>query len=126
MHAHARQHKHANMHAHAHKTTYTVYLSLGSNRTHARSEIELFYDALAGFHGPLSYAMGPRKTKEMFPQLKPVNYSAVYCESMHNDARTGTSIALTAATRGVEMLVQSVVFACHVERGTLSLATCTL
>jgi len=62
-----------------------------------------FYDALAGFNGPLSYAMGPRKTKETFPQLKDVNYSAVYCEAMHNDARTGTCIALTAATRGASI-----------------------
>jgi len=62
-----------------------------------------FYDALASFNAPLSYAMGPRQTKEKFPQLKPVNYSAVYCEAMHNDARTGTSIALTAATRGVSI-----------------------
>ena len=27
-------------------------------------------------------------------------YSAVYCEAMHNDARTGTCIALTAASHG--------------------------
>lgn len=60
----------------------------------------LFYDALAGFNAPLCYAMGPRKTKEVFPQLQDVNYSAVYCEAMHNDARTGTAIALTAAAKG--------------------------
>jgi hypothetical protein len=40
--------------------------------------------------GPSSYAMGPRKTRETFPQLSDVLYSAVYCEAMHNDARTGT------------------------------------
>ena len=34
--------------------------------------------------------MGPRKTRETFPQLSDVLYSAVYCEAMHNDARTGT------------------------------------
>ena len=60
----------------------------------------IFYDALAGFNAPTSYAMGPRKTREMFPQLQEVLYSAVYCEAMHNDARTGTAIALTAAMKG--------------------------
>lgn len=60
----------------------------------------LFYDMLAGFNSPSSYAMGPRKTKEVFPQLTDVKYSAVYCEAMHNDARTGTCIALTAALKG--------------------------
>ena len=44
--------------------------------------------------------MGPRKTRETFPQLPDVLYSAVYCEAMHNDARTGTAIALTAAMHG--------------------------
>jgi len=60
----------------------------------------IFYDALAGFNAPSSYAMGPKKTKEVFPQLSDVLYSAVYCEAMHNDARTGTAIALTAALKG--------------------------
>jgi len=60
----------------------------------------IFYDALASFCAPSSYAMGPKKTKEVFPQLQDVLYSAVYCEAMHNDARTGTSIALTAAHKG--------------------------
>ncbi|KAL1521617.1 hypothetical protein AB1Y20_021276 [Prymnesium parvum] len=60
----------------------------------------LFYDALASFCAPSSYAMGPKKTQEVFPQLSEVLYSAVYCEAMHNDARTGTAIALTAAMKG--------------------------
>ena len=61
----------------------------------------LFYDGLAGFNSPTSYAMGPRKAKENFPQLADeLKYSAVYCEAMHNDARTGTAIALTAAQHG--------------------------
>jgi len=60
----------------------------------------LFYDMLASFCAPGSYAMGPKKTKEVFPQLQDVLYSAVYCEAMHNDARTGTAIALTAAHKG--------------------------
>jgi len=63
----------------------------------------IFYDALAGFNGPSSYAMGPRKTRETFPQLSDVLYSAVYCEAMHNDARTGTAIALTAAIKGATL-----------------------
>eukprot|EP00316_Scyphosphaera_apsteinii_P011598 CAMPEP_0119316294 /NCGR_PEP_ID=MMETSP1333-20130426/39315_1 /TAXON_ID=418940 /ORGANISM="Scyphosphaera apsteinii, Strain RCC1455" /LENGTH=743 /DNA_ID=CAMNT_0007321899 /DNA_START=37 /DNA_END=2268 /DNA_ORIENTATION=+ len=62
-----------------------------------------FYDALAGFHGPMSYWMGPAKTKEVFPQLSDVKYSAVYAEAMHNDARTGTAIALTAAYKGAQI-----------------------
>merc|ERR1740138_81199 len=62
----------------------------------------LFYDGLAGFNSPSAYAMGPRKTKENFPQIMDdMKYSAVYCEAMHNDARTGTAIALTAAQHGV-------------------------
>jgi len=60
----------------------------------------IFYDALASFNSPSSYAMSARKTKECFPQLQEVLYSAVYCEAMHNDARTGTAIALTAAMKG--------------------------
>jgi len=61
----------------------------------------IFYDGLAGFNSPTSYAMGPRKAKEAFPQLvDDLKYSAVYCEAMHNDARTGTAIALTAAQYG--------------------------
>jgi glycerol-3-phosphate dehydrogenase len=37
----------------------------------------------------------------MFPQLQDsMLYSAVYCEAMHNDARTGTAIAMTAAQHG--------------------------
>jgi len=60
----------------------------------------LFYDALAGFCSPTSYVMSARKTRELFPQLQDVLYSAVYCEAMHNDARTGTAIALTAALEG--------------------------
>jgi len=63
----------------------------------------LFYDALASFCAPSSYAMGPKKTKEVFPQLQEVLYSAVYCEAMHNDARTGTCIALTAAHKGANI-----------------------
>jgi len=59
-----------------------------------------FYDALAGFHSPTSYPMSASQTKEKFPQLQNVLYSAVYCEAMHNDARTGTAIALTAALKG--------------------------
>merc|ERR1740138_1882106 len=58
----------------------------------------IFYDGLAGFNSPTSYAMGPRKPTDTFPQLADeMKYSAVYCEAMHNDARTGTAIALTAA-----------------------------
>ena len=60
----------------------------------------LFYDALASFCAPTSYIMSARKTRDMFPQLQDVLYSAVYCEAMHNDARTGTAIALTAALEG--------------------------
>lgn len=60
----------------------------------------LFYDALAGWHAPSSYVMSAAKTKEVFPQLNDTLYSAVYCEAMHNDARTGTAIALTAALHG--------------------------
>jgi len=63
----------------------------------------IFYDALAGFNSPSSYAMGPKKTKELFPQLTDVLYSAVYCEAMHNDARTGTAIALTAGLKGASI-----------------------
>merc|ERR1719230_326913 len=44
--------------------------------------------------------MTARQTRDTFPQLQDVVYSAVYCEAMHNDARTGTAIALTAAAKG--------------------------
>ena len=61
----------------------------------------IFYDFLAGFNSPSAYAMTAKKTRETFPQLNnDILYSAVYCEAMHNDARTGTAIALTAAMHG--------------------------
>ena len=60
-----------------------------------------FYDSLSGFHCPSSYVLGPRKAKETFPQLQDeVKYCAVLHEGQHNDARTCTSIALTAALKG--------------------------
>ena len=56
---------------------------------------------LRSWGSPTSYAMSARKTREVFPQLNTdILYSAVYCEAMHNDARTGTAIALTAAMKG--------------------------
>mmetsp|Transcript_25469 Transcript_25469/g.84846 ORF Transcript_25469/g.84846 Transcript_25469/m.84846 type:complete len:766 (-) Transcript_25469:223-2520(-) len=60
----------------------------------------VFYDLLAGFNAPPAYVMSARETKKNFPQLEAPLYSAVYCEAMHNDARTGTAIALTAAMKG--------------------------
>ena len=41
--------------------------------------------------------MSAKKTREVFPQLADdIVYSAVYCEAMHNDARTGTAITVDA------------------------------
>jgi len=60
-----------------------------------------FYDSLSGFHCPPSYILGPKKANEVFPQLdEKVKYCAVLHEGQHNDARTCTSIALTAALKG--------------------------
>jgi glycerol-3-phosphate dehydrogenase len=60
-----------------------------------------FYDSLSGFHCPPSYVLGPKKANEVFPQLdEKVKYCAVLHEGQHNDARTCTSIALTAALKG--------------------------
>ena len=54
-----------------------------------------------GFHCPPSYVLGPKKANEVFPQLdEKVKYCAVLHEGQHNDARTCTSIALTAALKG--------------------------
>ena len=60
-----------------------------------------FYDALSGFHCPPSHVLRGKKAQAAFPMLdEKVKYCAVMYEGQHNDARTGASIALTAANRG--------------------------
>ena len=60
-----------------------------------------FYDSLSGFRCPPSYVLGSARAQEAFPQLREeVKYCAVLHEGQHNDARTCTSIALTAALKG--------------------------
>ena len=60
-----------------------------------------FYDSLSGFHCPPSYVLGPKRAKEVFPQIDDaVKYCSVLYEGQHDDARTCTSIALTAALKG--------------------------
>jgi len=64
-----------------------------------------FYDSLSSFSCPPSYVMGPKKAKEIFPQLrdKDIKYSAVFYEAQHNDARTNIAIAMSAAEYGADI-----------------------
>jgi len=60
-----------------------------------------FYDALSGFTCPPSHIMGTRRARRKFPQLDDdVKYMQIFYEGQHNDARTATCIALTAAEEG--------------------------
>mmetsp|Transcript_9046 Transcript_9046/g.12527 ORF Transcript_9046/g.12527 Transcript_9046/m.12527 type:complete len:756 (-) Transcript_9046:425-2692(-) len=60
-----------------------------------------FYDSLSGFSCPPSHLMMKKRAKRKFPQLdEDVKYVQVFYEGQHNDARTATCIALTAAEEG--------------------------
>ena len=60
-----------------------------------------FYDSLSGFTCPPSHVMSKARATRKFPQLgTDVKYVQVFYEGQHNDARTCTSIALTAALKG--------------------------
>uniref|UniRef100_A0A7S2W247 glycerol-3-phosphate dehydrogenase n=1 Tax=Mucochytrium quahogii TaxID=96639 RepID=A0A7S2W247_9STRA len=61
-----------------------------------------FYDGLSGFTCPPSFVLSKRRAWDIFPQLdsQRMKYTQVFYEGMHNDARTCTSIALTAAGHG--------------------------
>ena len=61
-----------------------------------------FYDALSGFSCPPSHVMGKARSRRKFPQLgdEDLKYAQIFYEGQHNDARTATYIALTAAEEG--------------------------
>jgi len=60
-----------------------------------------FYDSLSGFSCPPSHLMFHKRARRKFPQLdEDVKYVQVFYEGQHNDARTATCIALTAAEEG--------------------------
>lgn len=60
-----------------------------------------FYDSLSGFTCPPSHVMGHRRAERKFPQLDAdLKYTQIFYEGQHNDARTATCIALTAAEEG--------------------------
>lgn len=60
-----------------------------------------FYDSLSGFSCPPSHLMFRKRARRKFPQLdEDVKYVQVFYEGQHNDARTATCIALTAAEEG--------------------------
>jgi len=61
-----------------------------------------FYDGMSGFTCPPSHIMGKSRAERKFPQLatEEANYYSVFYEGSHNDARTATYIALTAAEHG--------------------------
>uniref|UniRef100_A0A7S1FPT7 glycerol-3-phosphate dehydrogenase n=1 Tax=Corethron hystrix TaxID=216773 RepID=A0A7S1FPT7_9STRA len=60
-----------------------------------------FYDSLSGFSCPPSHIMSKSRAARKFPQLdEDVKYVSVFYEGQHNDARTATCIALTAAEEG--------------------------
>lgn len=61
-----------------------------------------FYDGMSGFTCPPSHIMGKNRAERKFPQLatENVKYYSVFYEGQHNDSRTATCIALTAAEHG--------------------------
>jgi glycerol-3-phosphate dehydrogenase len=61
-----------------------------------------FYDSLSGFTCPPSHIMSIARSQRKFPQLDDENikYFQIFYEGQHNDARTNTCIALTAAEEG--------------------------
>lgn len=61
-----------------------------------------FYDSLSGFSCPPSHIMGKKRAERKFPQLKneDAKYYSVFYEGQHDDSRTNTYIALTAAEEG--------------------------
>lgn len=65
-----------------------------------------FYDALSWFQCPPSYIMTPSRIAQTFPQLdsSKLIYCAVFYEAIHNDARTNLAIAMTAATKGADIV----------------------
>lgn len=61
-----------------------------------------FYDSMSGFSCPPSHIMGKQRAERKFPQLKheDAKYYSVFYEGQHDDSRTNTYIALTAAEEG--------------------------
>jgi len=60
-----------------------------------------FYDGMSGFTCPPSHIMGTKRAIRKFPQLdEDAKYFQIFYEAQHNDARTNTAIALTAAEEG--------------------------
>ncbi|GAB5360255.1 hypothetical protein AAMO2058_000612000 [Amorphochlora amoebiformis] len=63
-----------------------------------------FYDLLAMFKCPPSYAMTTSKVGRVFPQLDSrLKYALVFYEGQHDDSRTNIAIALTAAENGADV-----------------------
>ena len=61
-----------------------------------------FYDSLSGFTCPPSHIMNIARSERKFPQLdttpnKDIKYFQIFYEGQHNDSRTNTCLALTAA-----------------------------
>ena len=62
-----------------------------------------FYDSLSGFTCPPSHIMNIARSERKFPQLDTntdIKYFQIFYEGQHNDARTNTCLALTAAEEG--------------------------
>ena len=61
-----------------------------------------FYDGMSGFTCPPSHYMDKSRAERKFPQLASEDalYYSVFYEGSHNDSRTATYIALTAAEHG--------------------------
>ena len=63
-----------------------------------------FYDSMSGFTCPPSHIMGKRRAMRKFPQLdEDAKYFQIFYEGQHNDSRTNTCIALTAAEEGASI-----------------------
>eukprot|EP00466_Bigelowiella_natans_P006336 jgi/Bigna1/89985/estExt_fgenesh1_pg.C_590113 len=73
-----------------------------------------FYDLLAKFSCPPSFAMSKSRLLREFPQLShSLKYAMVFYEGQHNDSRTNIAIALTAAENGATVLNHAEVAKLH-------------
>lgn len=62
------------------------------------------YDALSNFTCPSSHVVGRKRAARLFPHLtQRIKYAQMFYEGQHNDARTVTAIALTAAAESARI-----------------------
>ena len=75
-----------------------IYIYILYTYTHTVVKV---YDGMGNFACPASHVMTKSRALRKFPQLtENIKYCQIWYEGQHNDARTNTCIALTAAEEG--------------------------